>query len=259
MMNTILSDKFIVLVETMRRLRNECPWDQKQTYKSLRKYILEEAYEVVESIDKENWEELGEELGDLLLQIVFQSVIGEESGDFSLESVIETLNKKLVERHPHVFSDKKVDSANDVETNWEHIKLKSGRRKSLLDGVPKIAPALLRAQRLQERAARVSFDWEHLRDVIDKVEEEIKEFRIALDENNRDDMEEEMGDLLFSLVNISRFLEISAEDSLRKSNEKFTRRFKYIEEAFDNNYEQMKNAGLTELDRKWEEAKKKEL
>ena len=258
-MHTILSDKFITLVETMRRLRKECPWDKKQTHQSLRKYVLEEAYEVVETIDSENWKELGVELGDLLLQILFQSVIGEEKSEFSLESVIDTLNKKLVERHPHVFGNEKVESAKDVETNWEHIKLKNEKRKSLLEGVPKSAPALLRAQRLQERAARVSFDWDNTSDVLEKVEEELKELKIAVSDKNRQFMEEEMGDLLFSLVNISRFLEISAEDSLRKSNEKFCRRFKYIEEAFDNNYEQMKNAGLEELDKKWDEAKKKDL
>lgn len=258
-MYTTLSNKFITLVETMTRLRDECPWDRKQTHQSLRKYVLEEAYEVIETIDNENWNELGDELGDLLLQVIFQSVIGEESGEFSLESVIDNLTKKLVERHPHVFGDKKVNSAKDVETNWEHIKVKTEKRKSLLDGVPKSAPALLRAQRLQERSARVSFDWDHIPDVIKKAEEELNELKIALEKNNRQAMEEEMGDLLFSLVNISRFLEISAEDSLRKSNEKFTRRFKYIEEAFDNNHMRMKKAGLEELDKKWEEAKKKDL
>ena len=258
-MHTILSDKFITLVETMTKLRKECPWDKKQTHQSLRKYVLEEAYEVVETIDNENWNELGGELGDLLLQILFQSVIGEERDEFSLESVIDRLNKKMVERHPHVFGNEKVESANDVETNWEHIKLKSEKRKSLLEGIPKSAPALLRAQRLQERAAGVSFDWDKASDVLEKVEEELKELKIAVTEKNIQFMEEEMGDLLFSLVNISRFLEISAEDSLRKCNEKFCRRFKYIEETFDNNYEQMKNAGLRELDKKWDEAKKKDL
>ena len=176
-----------------------------------------------------------------------------------MESVIDSLNKKLVDRHPHVFGNKKVETANEVERNWEHIKLKNEKRNSLLDGVPKIAPALLRAQRLQERASRVSFDWDHLPDVIDKVEEELNEFKTAYRKNNNQDMEEEMGDLLFTIVNLSRFLGISAEDSLRKSNEKFSRRFKYIEEAFDNDYEQMKKAGLNELDKKWEEAKKKDL
>jgi len=258
-MNNNLSFKFQTLVETMSRLRKECPWDKKQTHQSLRKYILEEAYEAVEAIDHEKWIDLGEELGDLLLQILFQSVIAQEKGNFSLESVIVSLNKKLVDRHPHVFGNKKAETANEVERNWEHIKLKNEKRNSLLDGVPKIAPALLRAQRLQERAARVSFDWDNIPDVIVKVEEELNEFKTAYRKNNNQDMEEEMGDLLFAIVNLSRFLGISAEDSLRKSNEKFARRFKYMEEAFDNDYEQMKRAGLKELDKKWEEAKKKDL
>jgi MazG family protein len=243
----------------MEKLRNECPWDKEQTHASLRKYIIEEAYEVVETIDKENWQDLGEELGDLLLQVVFQAAIAKESGKFTLETVIEKLNRKLILRHPHIFGDKEVHSAKDVQINWENIKLKNSDRKSLLDGIPSSAPALLRAQRLQERASKVSFDWNQLTDVIKKLEEELKELKSAINDNNQKEIEEEMGDILFSLVNISRFLEISAEDSLRKSNEKFIRRFKYIEEAFDNNYDRIKEAGLKELDKKWEEAKKKEL
>jgi MazG family protein len=258
-MKNMLSDKFIEIVNTMDRLRKECPWDREQTHESLRKYILEEAYEVVETIDKKNWEELSEELGDLLLQIIFQSAIAKESGKFSLEIVIDKLNKKLIERHPHIFGNKKASSAKEVQKNWEQIKLKKEQRKSLMDGVPKNAPALLRAQRLQERAARVSFDWDRLTDVVNKLEEELNELKTAITVNNRQEIEEEIGDIFFSLVNISRFLDISAEDSLRKSSEKFTQRFKYIEEAFDNNYEQMKKAGLKELDKKWEEAKKKDL
>jgi MazG family protein len=258
-MERTLSDKFIELVNMMDKLRKECPWDREQTHESLRKYILEEAYEVVETIDNEDWEELGEELGDLLLQVVFQSAIAKESGKFSIESVIDRLNKKLVERHPHIFGNKKVNSAHDVQMNWEKIKLQNNKRKSLMDGVPSSAPALLRAQRLQERAAKVSFDWHHLSDVIKKVEEEFDELKVAVNGNNLQEIEEEMGDILFSLVNISRFLKISAEDSLRKSNEKFVRRFKYIEEAFDNNYEQMKKIGLSKLDKKWVEAKEKGL
>lgn len=259
MKKNTLSVKFIELVEIMEKLRNECPWDKEQTHASLRKYIIEEAYEVVETIDKENWEDLGEELGDLLLQVVFQAAIAKESGKFTLETVIEKLNRKLIQRHPHIFGDKKVHSSKDVQINWEKIKLKNSNRKSLLAGIPSSAPALLCAQRLQERASKVSFDWIQVTDVIEKLEEELKELKSAISDNNREEMDEEMGDIFFSLVNISRFLEISAEDSLRKSNEKFIRRFKYIEEAFDNNYDQMKKAGLKELDKKWEEAKKKEL
>ena len=258
-MNTILTEKFLALVETMRRLRKECPWDQKQTHQSLKKYILEEAYEVIETIDQEDWDDLSEELGDLLLQIIFQSIIAEESGTFSLVSVINKLNKKLIERHPHVFGQEKIRSVKDVENNWEHIKLKNKYRKSLLDGIPEFTPALIRAQWLQEKAAKVSFDWVHLPDEINKVQEELNELKAALKENNREHMDEEIGDLFFSMVNVSRFLEIPAESSLHKSNEKFAERFKYIEEAFDNNYEQMRKVGLKELDKKWDEAKKRDL
>jgi MazG family protein len=258
-MSQTLSNKFIDLIDIMVKLRQECPWDKEQTHKSLRKYILEEAYEVIEALDKENWEDLEEELGDLLLQVVFQSVIAKESGKFTLETVIETLNQKLIERHPHVFGDKKVDSAKDVQVSWEKIKLKNKKRKSLLDGVPKNAPALLRAQRLQERASKVSFDWNRLTDVVDKLDEELRELKSAIHVNDQQEIEEEIGDIFFTLVNISRFLEITAEDSLRRSNEKFVRRFKYIEESFDNNYEKMRKAGLDELDQKWDEAKRKDL
>jgi MazG family protein len=258
MMNKKRSENFDELLNIMDKLRKECPWDREQTHGSLRKYILEEAYEVVETIDNENWRELEEELGDLLLQVVFQSAIARESGKFDIESVIEILNKKLIERHPHIFGNKKVSSAKDVQMNWEKIKFKNNNRKSMMDGVPVGAPALLRAQRLQERAAKVSFDWNDLTDVVAKLDEELVEFKKAIASNQRAEMEEELGDILFSLVNISRFLDISAEDALRMSNEKFVRRFKYIEEAFDNNYDTMKKAGLKELDKKWEEAKKKE-
>ena len=196
-MSTILTEKFLALVETMRRLRKECPWDKKQTHQSLKKYVLEEAYEVIETIDQENWDNLSEELGDLLLQIIFQSVIAEESGTFTLVSVINNLNKKLIERHPHVFGQKKVRSVKEVENNWEHIKLKNKYRKSLLDGIPKSAPALVRAQWLQEKAAKVSFDWEHLPDVINKVQEELNELKSALYENHKEHIDEEIGDLFF--------------------------------------------------------------
>jgi MazG family protein len=257
-MNESLSNKFLSLVEIMKRLRLECPWDRQQTPESLRKYILEEAYEVVETIDHQDWEELGKELGDLLLQIIFQSVIAQESEYFSIESVIENINNKLIERHPHIFGEKKVNSAREVEVNWEHIKIKNLDKKSLLSGVPKSAPALLSAQRLQEKAARVSFDWDDILDVLNKLNEEIGELQQAIVKKNTKYIEEEIGDTFFSLVNLSRFLNISAEDALRKSNEKFIRRFQYIENSYNHDYEKMKQAGLEALDKKWEEAKKRQ-
>lgn len=257
-MKTELEKKFLRLVEIMERLRQECPWDQAQTPESLRKYLLEEAYEVVETIDRKEWDKLGEELGDLLLQILFQSVIAGESDKFTIETVIDNISKKLVERHPHVYGNKKVESARDVETNWEHIKIKREKRKSLLDGVPQAAPALLRAQRLQERAARVAFDWKDIKDVIAKIEEELNELKGAIEKKEEQHVEEETGDILFSIVNLARFLNISAEDALRKGNDKFTRRFNYVEKAFNNDYEKMKKVGLTALDKMWNEAKKSE-
>ena len=257
-MNSTVAEKFLNLVDLMNLLRKKCPWDRKQTAESLRKYILEEAYEVIEAIDKKKWNELGEELGDLLLQVVFQAVIAEESRYFTLASVIESINNKLIERHPHVFADKKISSANDVEKNWEHTKIKNGDRKSLLGGIPKTAPALLVAQRLQERAARVSFDWEKITDVVEKINEELNELRAAIKDRDKMHSEEEIGDVLFSLVNLSRFLDISAEDALRNTNLKFIKRFQYIEKAFDHDYDKLKQADLKTLDEKWEEAKKKD-
>jgi MazG family protein len=254
-MNHSEEKEFAKLLTIMRRLRRECPWDQQQTAHSLRKYILEEAYEVVESIDQGDWSHLGEELGDLLLQIIFQSVIAEESSEFTLGTVINHLNQKLVKRHPHVFGDKKVVSAGEVEKNWEKIKIDNEKRKSLLSGIPSSAPALLKAQRIQEKASRVSFDWESAIDVLEKVQEEIGELRQAIKNSDLENMEEELGDLLFSIVNLSRFLGISAEDALRSGNNKFIRRFMRLEKFFDNNYEKMKEAGLPELDRLWEAIK----
>lgn len=258
-MNNTIAENFLTLVDLMNLLRKKCPWDRKQTAESLRKYILEEAYEVIETIDRKKWNDLEKELGDLLLQVVFQSVIAEESGHFSLASVIESINTKLIERHPHVFADKKISSADDVEKNWEHIKIKNGGRNSLLSGIPQFAPALLVAQRLQERAAHVSFDWEKITDVLEKLTEELNELKAAIQDQNKEHSDEEIGDVLFSMVNLSRFLGISAEDALRNTNLKFTKRFQYIERAFDNDYEKMKQADLKTLDEKWEEAKKKDL
>ena len=249
--------QFQALVDIMTQLRRECPWDREQTSESLKKYILEEAYEVIESIDRKNWKDLSSELGDLLLQVVFQSEIAREKGYFFIGDVVEGICKKLIERHPHVFGKTKVQSARDVEGNWEHIKINKENRDSLLDGIPKTAPALLTAQRLQEKAAKVNFDWKNISEVIEKLEEEIAEFKKALVDQDKLFVEEETGDILFSIVNLARFLEISAEEALRKSNNKFIRRFKYIERSFDNNYQKMKEDGLETLDKKWEEAKKK--
>lgn len=251
--NTI--NKFSELIGIMYRLRKECPWDRKQTPESLRQFILEETYEVLESIDNKNWDDLSGELGDLLLQIVFQSTIAEEENRFNLEKVIDKINQKMIERHPHVFSDTVVDSASQVAQNWEHIKINSEKRDSILSGVPKDSPALLRAQRLQEKASNVGFDWNNYHDVILKVYEELDELKAAISNSDQINIEEEFGDILFSIVNLSRFLGIVAEDSLRKANDKFTNRFKKVEDHYNRDYNKMKRAGLEELDKIWDNIK----
>ena len=250
-----LSREFSRLYGIMKKLRHECPWDRNQTAESLRKYMLEEVYEAIDSIDRSDWSELTGELGDLLLQIVFQSEIAEEQGHFDLLEVIEHLNKKMIQRHPHVFGEVKVNSAKDVADNWEHIKLNQEGRTSLLAGVPKNSPALLRAQRIQEKASRVGFDWIDINDVFKKVEEEIRELAEAVGRRERENIREEFGDLLFSLVNLSRFLDIDAEDALRISINKFSARFEQIEKHFGNDHQQIKSASLEELDRIWEDIK----
>jgi len=246
------------LLTIMKRLRRECPWDRKQTPQSLRQYILEESFEVIESIDEENWDELKKELGDLLLQIVFQSTIAEEKNRFSIADVVEHINNKLVVRHPHVFGDKTVENERDVENNWEHIKIRTEQRDSLLSGVPQPAPALIRAQRMQEKASGVGFDWDRTEDVLKKIEEEFGELRQALEKKDGRQIEAEIGDLLFSIVNLSRFYDVVAEDALRLTVKKFQSRFRYIEKHYKNDHKMMEKASLKELDRLWDEAKKKE-
>ncbi len=246
------TSEFNRLVEIMKRLRKECPWDREQTPESLRQYLLEEVYEIVETIDNRDWEELKKELGDLLLQIVFQAQIAEEENRFYLHEVIAHINRKLIERHPHVFGDVKVKDAEQVKENWEQIKVKTEQRSSILEGVPSTLSALLRAQRLQDKASQVGFDWEDAAGVLDKIEEEIKEFREA---ETPEEREEEIGDILFSLVNLCRFHSISAEDALRKTANKFISRFQYVERKLAERGPSSRKATLKEMDALWEEAK----
>jgi len=246
------------LLHIMHRLRKECPWDAKQTHESLRQFLLEETYEVLETIDQQQWSKLAEELGDLLLQIVFHSEIASEQNRFDFSDVVDHISKKLIARHPHVFGDKALNSASQVQENWEHTKVKNEGRASLLSGVPKTAPALLQAQRLQEKAACVGFDWPEVEPVIDKVIEELNELKEEIKKNQRQKMEDELGDVLFALVNLGRFLNITAEDALRKTNQKFIRRFQYIEQQYNGDIRAMKKASLKELDQHWEQAKEYE-
>ncbi len=246
------------LYNIMRELRAKCPWDKEQTHDSLRQFLLEETYEVLQSLDAKNYEELGKEMGDLMLQIMFHSLIASERGDFTVTDVLRKINDKLIRRHPHVFGEVKVSGAGQVLENWEQIKLKEPDRNSVLDGVPKLLPALVRAYRIQEKASRVGFDWGHIDDVWKKVHEEIDELKAAQQQNRPEKMEEELGDLLFSIVNLSRFLPVNPEDALRGTIEKFIRRFQHVEKRFREQQRNMKDATLAEMDVYWDEAKAKD-
>jgi tetrapyrrole methylase family protein/MazG family protein len=245
------------LVDVMKRLRmeNGCPWDREQTHETLKPYLLEETYEVLHAIDIGEDEELKEELGDLLLQIVFHAQLASERGVFSIDDVARTIVKKLRRRHPHVFGDVQVNGSEDVLKNWEQIKKDEGK-SSVLGGVPKTLPALLRARRVQEKAKRVGFDWDNVDGAFEKLMEEMKELRGAVQMKKQRLVEEEFGDLLFSLVNVSRFLNIDAEGSLRKTIDKFMERFRYIEERVEKDGKKpLGEYSLQELDSLWDEAK----
>jgi tetrapyrrole methylase family protein/MazG family protein len=252
------AEKFVTLLRIMEQLRDHCPWDKQQTNASLRRYIIEEAYETIDKIDQQDWQGLAQELGDQLLQIVFQSTIAREEGYFNIETVIDHINRKMIERHPHVFDTKKVTSAGEVEKNWDKIKRNAEKRDSILTGIPKSLPALLQAQKIQEKVARIGFDWHEINGIVKKINEEVQELYEALNKKNKNQIEEEVGDLLFTVVNLSRRLHIVAEDALRLCNIKFVNRFQFIENHFSNDYEQLKTATLEELDQLWEEAKKKD-
>lgn len=246
------------LVGVMRMLRSEegCPWDREQSHGSLKPYIVEETYEVLDAIDRGDDEELREELGDLLLQIVFHAQIASEDGRFTIEDVARSIVQKLKRRHPHVFGDVQVENSQQVLKNWEEIKRGEGK-SSVLDGVPRGLPALLKARRVQDKVRRVGFDWEDPAGAFDKVREEFEEIQKALREGNRNGIEEEFGDILFSLVNVSRFLDIDAEESLRRTIDKFSRRFRYMEDRIAERGEgSIEDLSLEELDALWEESKK---
>ncbi|MBN1301709.1 MAG: nucleoside triphosphate pyrophosphohydrolase [Melioribacteraceae bacterium] len=248
--------KFENLMQIMYKLRKECPWDKEQTHDSIKAATLEESYEVVEAIDEKNFDELKVELGDLLLHIVFHSIIAEEADKFTISDVIDSITDKLIRRHPHVFGDTKVNGTSDITRNWETIKLSEGR-KSILEGVPKNLPELHKSFRLQEKAAKVGFDWEKKEDVWKKVEEEIRELQAEEKKGESEKLEEEMGDLLFSIVNYSRFIGINPENALRRTNEKFVRRFNYVESKLKENGKNISESNLEEMDKYWEESKNK--
>lgn len=250
-----LISKFSRLAEIMHEIRQNCPWDKIQTHDSLRQYLLEETYEVLEALDERNYSELKVELGDLLLQVFFHAELARENGLFDLGDILFEISEKLVRRHPHVFGNVKADSPEKVRANWEQIKLKEGR-KSVLEGVPKELPSLLRAYRLTSKASKVGFDWKSPEGAFKKLEEEIYELKEEIKVSSKEKMEEELGDLLFALVNFSRFYEINPEDALRKTTAKFIRRFTHIEETLQKNGKLPKDSTLEEMDKIWNEAKK---
>ena len=248
------SRKFEDLVELVSVLRKECPWDRKQTHHTIKDNLIEEAYEAIDAIDNNDFDEFKKELGDLLLHVLFHSKIASETSRFNIEDVIYTLMEKLIRRHPHVFGDTAVNGDGEVAENWENIKLKEGK-KSTLDGLPVHLPALIRAQRMQEKAANVGFDWPEWEQAWGKLDEELAEFKETIKNNNKDEALEEYGDMLFSLVNVGRFFELNGEDALRQTNAKFEYRFRYIEQKLKEQGKQLKDASLEEMDVFWEEAK----
>lgn len=256
----IMSD-FERLVQIMDELREKCPWDKKQTIHSLRQLTIEETYELGDAIGTENWKDIKEELGDLLLHIVFYSKIAAEQQQFSIADVIEGICKKLIARHPHVYGAamaegliKNVQDEDDVKKNWEQLKLQEGK-KSVLGGVPKSLPAIVKAMRLQEKAKQVGFEWEHINDVWAKVEEEIQELRQAVNEGVQLKKEEEFGDLIFALINYARFLQIDAEAAIERTNKKFINRFQKIEAFAAVNNKTLKDMTLAEMDAVWNSSK----
>ncbi|GMR24907.1 MAG: nucleoside triphosphate pyrophosphohydrolase [Ignavibacteria bacterium] len=246
--------KFNEFVRIVKRLRKECPWDKEQTNDSIKAATIEEAYEVVEAIDNKDYDELRKELGDLLLHVVFHTVIAEESNHFKIDDVIDSIKEKLIRRHPHIFGDVKVSGADEVKKNWEEIKLSEGRG-NLLDGVPELLPGLQRAHRLQEKVSKVGFDWEKKEDVWKKVIEEIEEMHRSEKDGSHDEIESEIGDVFFALVNYARFLGVNPENALRKTNKKFINRFGYVEKKITGSGRKLSESNLEEMDKYWEESK----
>ncbi len=244
------------ILTIMDELREKCPWDKKQTLESLRPLTIEETYELSDAIIKKDLVLLKEELGDILLHIVFYAKIGEEQGAFDIAQVINDLCEKLIRRHPHIYGDVKVDNEEQVKQNWEKLKMKEGR-KSVMGGVPESLPALIKAWRIQDKAKQVGFEWDNIEDVWKKVEEELTEFKEVTKEADADKMEDEFGDILFSLVNYSRFLNIDPETALERTNQKFLKRFRYIEEVAAAQGKQLTDMTLGEMDAIWNEAKAK--
>jgi len=246
------------LLKIMDELREQCPWDKKQTLESIRHLTIEEVYELGDAILDKNMDEIKKELGDILLHIVFYARIASETNAFDITDVINTICDKLIHRHPHIYGDVKVADEEEVKRNWEHLKLKEGK-KSILEGVPAGLPSLVKAMRIQEKARGAGFDWEKPVQVWEKVEEEMHEFKNEVDKKNQAASENEFGDLLFSLINYARFNNINPEEALERTNKKFIRRFNYLENAAKENGRQLSEMKLDEMDVYWNEAKTKGL
>jgi XTP/dITP diphosphohydrolase len=248
------SSEFEKLVDLIAILRKECPWDRKQTHDSIKNNLIEEAYEAVDAIDNKNYDELSKELGDLLLHIIFHSKMGEEENRFTIQDVIYQISEKLIRRHPHVFSDTVINNDAEVANNWEAIKLKEGKT-SIMDGIPKHLPGLIKAQRMQEKASNVGFDWAKWELAWEKLNEEIDEWRESVKSQNIEEQKDEFGDLLFSLVNVGRLLNLNADDSMKNANQKFETRFRYIENRLREKGRSITESNLEEMDKYWNEAK----
>ncbi|HIB37361.1 nucleoside triphosphate pyrophosphohydrolase [Mesonia sp.] len=243
------------LLTIMDELREQCPWDRKQTMETLRHLTIEETYELGDAILDNDLEEVKKELGDVLLHIVFYSRIGSEKKSFDIADVANSICEKLISRHPHIYGDVEVENEEDVKRNWENLKLKEGK-KSVLEGVPRSLPALVKASRIQDKVAGVGFDWEEPQQVFEKVKEELEELQDEVNQQNQDLIEAEFGDVLFSMINYARFLNINPENALERTNKKFIKRFQYLEEKAKENKKSLKEMTLEEMDVFWEEAKK---
>ena len=255
-----MSTAFKKLTEIVDTLMGEngCPWDKVQTRESLKPYLVEEAYETLEALDNNNPEEIKEELGDLLYQVLFHAKISENKNEFNITDVVESISHKMVHRHPHVFKEENLETPEEVVTQWEEIKSKEkgkANRESVLDGIPPNLPGLLRAQKLQKKAAKQGFDWDKIDDVFDKLDEEVAEFKEAVLSGKEKDMTSELGDIIFVLVNIAKFKKIDAEEALRATNNKFIKRFQYIEAEVTKRGKTLKETSLEELEKYWQKAK----
>ncbi len=251
-----LERSFTRLVSIMDDLREKCPWDKKQTIETLRPLTIEETYELIDAITNNDWKGIKEELGDILLHIIFYAKIGTEQQKFTMEEVMESISQKLIRRHPHIYGNVEVNNDEDVKKNWEQIKMQEGK-KSVLSGVPKSLPAVVKATRIQEKAKQVGFEWENKEDVWKKVEEEIQELHVAVAQNDTEHIEEEFGDVMFSLINYARFLQIDAEGVLEKTNKKFISRFKSMEEEASGQGKALSEMSLNDMDELWNEVKRK--